>query len=121
MDEKENINNYPIPANYTDSGKILGGMLSVRNAVEALILVLAVGYCEYSLLPISGTIRVIVMAVTLIPLLVFSLIGVNGDSLFTYIGHALKFLFTRRKIYLRREEDEEEESQKNAPRETGSQ
>lgn len=35
MDEEGNI--YAIPANYTDSGKILGGMLSLRNIIEALI------------------------------------------------------------------------------------
>ena len=43
MEEKEFNTTFAIPANYTDSGKIFGGMLEPRNAVEALILILAVG------------------------------------------------------------------------------
>lgn len=53
LDEKEYNNIYAIPANYTDSGKILGGMLEPRNAVEAVILLVAVGTCP-SRMPISG-------------------------------------------------------------------
>lgn len=34
MEEKEISNIYAIPANYTDSGKLLGGMVEPRNAVE---------------------------------------------------------------------------------------
>ena len=42
MDEKEIRNVYAIPANYTDSGKILGGMVEPRNAVETVFLLLLV-------------------------------------------------------------------------------
>ena len=34
LEEKEISNIYAIPANYTDSGKLLGGMVEPRNAVE---------------------------------------------------------------------------------------
>ena len=37
LEDKEYNNIYAIPANYTDSGKILGGMLEPRNAIEAVI------------------------------------------------------------------------------------
>ena len=46
MDEKEYSNVYAIPANYTDSGKLLGGMVDTRNAIEAVLLVILVGYPE---------------------------------------------------------------------------
>ena len=46
MEEKEYSNVYAIPANYTDSGKLLGGMVETRNAVEAVALVGLVGYPE---------------------------------------------------------------------------
>ena len=46
LDEKEYNNVYAIPANYTDSGKLLGGMIDTRNAIETVILVLALGYPE---------------------------------------------------------------------------
>ena len=46
MEEKEYSNVYAIPANYTNSGRLLGGMVETRNAVEAVFLVVLVGYPE---------------------------------------------------------------------------
>ncbi len=43
MEEKEISNIYAIPANYTDSGKLLGGMVEPRNAVETGFLLCLVG------------------------------------------------------------------------------
>lgn len=102
MEEKEYNNIYAIPANYTDSGKILGGMFELRNAVEAGFLVLLAGYPELMWIPMPGTIRIVVMTVTLIPLAVVALMGIDGDSLFQYAGHMIKFCITRRKLHFRR-------------------
>ena len=79
MDDKEFSNVFAIPANYTDSGKILGGMLEPRNAVEALVLIVLVGYPELMLIPMPSTIRIVVMTVTLIPLGVVAMMGIDGD------------------------------------------
>lgn len=97
--EHENI--FAIPANYTDSGKILGGLLEPRNALETAILLILVGYPEL-MIPMPGPLRIIVMAVTLIPLGILSAVGVNGDSLFQYVGHVIRFFINRRKLHLRR-------------------
>ena len=86
MDDKEFSNVFSIPANYTDSGKILGGMLEPRNAIEALILIVLIGYPELMLIPMPSTIRIVVMTVTLIPLGVVALMGIDGDSLFQYLA-----------------------------------
>lgn len=102
MDEKEYSNVYAIPANYTDSGKLLGGMIDTRNAIETVILLLAVGYPELILIPMPGTIRIVVMTVTLLPLAVISVMGVDGGSLFQYIGHIIRFWTHRRKLHFRR-------------------
>ena len=102
MDEKEYSNVYAIPANYTDSGKLLGGMIDTRNAIETVILLLAVGYPELMLIPMPGTIRIVVMTVTLLPLAVISVMGVDGGSLFQYIGHIIRFWTHRRKLHFRR-------------------
>lgn len=102
MDEKEYNNVYAIPANYTDSGKLLGGMIDTRNAIETGILLLAVGYPELMLIPMPGTIRIVVMTVTLLPLAVISVMGVDGGSLFQYIGHIIRFWTHRRKLHFRR-------------------
>lgn len=84
MEEKEFNTTFAIPANYTDSGKIFGGMLEPRNAIEALILILAVGYPELMLIPMATTIRIVVMTVTLIPIGILAAMGIDGDSLFQY-------------------------------------
>ena len=102
MEDKEYSNVYAIPANYTDSGKLFGGMVDTRNAVEAVLLLAAVGAPEFFWIPMSGTIRVVVMTVTLIPLGVVTVKGVDGGSLFQYIGHILRFWSHRRKLHFRR-------------------
>lgn len=102
MEDKEYSNVYAIPANYTDSGKLFGGMVDTRNAVEAVLLLAAVGAPELFWIPMSGTIRVVVMTVTLIPLGVVAVMGVDGGSLFQYIGHILRFWSHRRKLHFRR-------------------
>ena len=95
MEEKEYNNIYAIPANYTDSGKLLGGMLEPRNAIETIIVLLFVGYPELMLIPMPGT-------VTLIPLGVVAMMGIDGDSLFQYSGHIFRYLLNRRTLHFRR-------------------
>ena len=102
MEEKEYSNVYAIPANYTDSGKLLGGMVETRNAVEAVALVGLVGYPELMWLPLSATIKIVVMTVTLLPLGVVAVMGIDGDSLLQYLGHIIAFWANRRKLHFRR-------------------
>lgn len=102
MDDKEFNNVFSIPANYTDSGKILGGMLEPRNAVEALFLIVLFGYPELMLIPMPSTIRIVVMTVTLSPLGVVAVMGIDGDSLFQYLGHIVYYFVSRRKLTFRR-------------------
>lgn len=102
LDEKEYSNIYAIPANYTDSGKILGGMLEPRNAVEAVILVILLGYPELMLIPMPGTIRIVVMTVTLLPTAIVAMMGIDGYSFFQYLSHIVRYMITKRKLHFRR-------------------
>lgn len=102
MEEREYSNIYAIPANYTDSGKIMGGMLEVRNAVETGFLVALVGYPELMVIPMPIKIRIVVMTLTLLPLGVLSMMGIDGDSLFQYVSHMLRYVAGRRKLHFRR-------------------
>ena len=102
VEEREYSNVYAIPANYTDSGKLLGGMVETRNAVEAVALVILVGYPELMWIPMPTTIRIVVMTVTLIPLGVLAVMGIDGDSLLQYLGHMFSFWKNRRKLHFRR-------------------
>ncbi len=98
MEEREN-NVYTIPANYTDSGKWLGGLVSARNTVEAIIIAVLLGYIEVALIPMTETVRIIVMIVTILPLALLALIGIDGDSLGQYLWRMTKYLFRRRKLH----------------------
>jgi len=102
MDEKEYGNVYAIPANYTDSGKLLSGMLEARNTVETGFLLLIVGYPELMWMSTAAIVKVIIMTVTLLPLGVLGLMGIGGDSLLQFAGHVAKFLTRRRKLHYRR-------------------
>lgn len=94
---------YVIPANYTDSGKWLGGLLSFRNAVETVVLLAGLGYIEGALIPMSGMVRIIVMVLTMLPLGLITMMGIDGDSLFEYVGHIFKFLSRTRKLHFKKE------------------
>ena len=101
-DDREYSNIYTIPPNYTDSGKLLGGMLEIRNTVEAGILLVIVGYPELMWLHLPVTAKVIVMTITMLPLGVFALMGLGGDSLLQYVSHMVMFLVRRRQLHYRR-------------------
>ena len=102
MDDMEYSNVYAIPANYTDSGKLMGGMLETRNTVETALMLLLIGYPELMWMHVSGTVKVVVMTVTLLPVCVFGLMGIGGDSLFQFFAHVVSFWARRRKLHFRR-------------------
>ncbi len=111
MDERELESVYSIPVNYTDSGKLLGGMVSWRNAIETILLVVALGFVELKLIPMPEMVKVIVMTITLVPLAIFSAMGVDGDSLLQFLGRMLKHLFKRKKLHYKRVDVVNEETQ----------
>jgi len=102
MDDKEYINMYVIPANYTDSGRLLGGMLEIRNTIETCFLMLLLGYPQLAWLNVSASVKVVILVVTLLPVGVLGLMGIGGDSLLQYASHMVMFWVRRRKLHLRR-------------------
>lgn len=102
MDEKDTENIYAIPANYTDSGKVFCGMLSLRNIFESVVLVLIVGFIELKLIPMQDTVRIVIMVITLLPIALMGLMGIDGESLFQYVGHVLRFLRRRRCLHFKK-------------------
>lgn len=100
--EKEHSNIYAIPPNYTDSGKALGGMVETRNLVESILMLILVGYPELKLIPMSGMIRIVVMTMTLVPLIVITMMGIDDDSLFQFACHILSFFRKKRIIHMKR-------------------
>lgn len=108
MEERETDKLYAIPANYTDSGRLFGGMLAVRNAIEALVATVLLGFLEIRLIPMPTTVRVVVMVLTIIPAALVAMMGIDGESLTQYLGHIFRFLKNKRKLHYVREVDDDE-------------
>ena len=80
MSEFDNSGFYPVPANYTDSGRLFGGLCEVRNTVEAVVLVALLGYPELAWLHLALPLKVVVMTVTLLPFQVIEIQEENGKQ-----------------------------------------
>lgn len=88
---------YYIPPNFIEGGTLFGGMLKLRNTIEAGILGLAVGL-PILRLPLSLTTRIILLCLTAMPLALAAVIGVSGESLSSFALNFLRFLRNRRVI-----------------------
>lgn len=96
--------NYYIPANFTDAGRILG-IFEIRNVVEALILGVPIVFlCAY-LLPLGLMAKIIVTLVIFIPIAGFALIGISDESLSRYISARMKWHRGKRVLTFKGEMD----------------
>ena len=86
---------YLIPQNFVDTGTILGGTVKLRNAVEAAVL--AVGSAvPLFYLPLAFNIRLMIVIAVSVPLGVFGVVGIGGDSLTQFAAHWFRFMKRRR-------------------------
>lgn len=88
---------YHIPNNFFTTGRILGGAVRIRNAIEASILVLLTGLPVIQL-PISLSMRIVILCLTTLPLGIFGVLGIEGESLSEFLLNWVKWLFKRRKL-----------------------
>ena len=86
---------YIIPPNFIDTGTIFGGTIKLRNALEALILGILISYPVFHL-PLTLTVRIIIACLTVLPLVIFALIGIGGESLSSFVLNFFVFLKNRR-------------------------
>ena len=77
-------------------------MLETRNTIETVLLLALVGYPELFWMTLPAMMRIVVMVLTLIPIAVVSLMGIDGDSLFQYLGHIIRFFINRRRLHFGR-------------------
>ena len=92
---KEEQDIYYIPPNFLTSGRLFGGMIRVRNAIEACVLVLLTGL-PIIRLPLSLTARIILLCLIPLPLGIFAVIGFDGDSLTEFALNWIKWLLAER-------------------------
>ena len=92
---REERDAYLIPQNFVDTGTILGGTVKLRNAVEAAVL--AVGSAiPLFYLPMAFNIRLMIVIAVSVPLGVFGVVGIGGDSLTQFVAHWFRFMKRRR-------------------------
>ena len=71
--------------------------------METVVLLAGLGYIEGALIPMSGMVRIIVMVLTMLPLGLITMMGIDGDSLFEYVEHIIKFIRRKRKLHFEKE------------------
>ena len=76
----------------------MGGMFKIRNAIEGAILAIGIAIPVVHL-PLSLTIRIIILCMTSLPAAMVALIGIGGESLTAFLMNAVRFLFNRRILY----------------------
>lgn len=100
--EEEKAAVFFIPDNYTNSGGLFGGMLRLRNVIEALIVGGIIGGSEYLLIDIDLLYKIMIIVFTAVPLTIVSLIGIKGDSFSQFLLAVFIFLKDKRKMRYRR-------------------
>ncbi|MEF2877037.1 MAG: hypothetical protein U0N90_01315 [Blautia sp.] len=86
---------YTIPPNFAEEGTILSGRVRTRNAVETVLLVLFL-FQGLMMLPAGNRTKIYVGVIVLLPAAIFSLLGVQGESLSSFIFHFFCYLKKKR-------------------------
>lgn len=86
MDRKEifRMDTVYIPTNYTDAGKLLGAF-ALRHVAECAAICLPLAALVFLLCPLGLTRKIIVCAVLVVPAGGFALLGVQDNSLLTFV------------------------------------
>lgn len=113
MSKSNEHDSYIIPPNFIDSGTFFGGMFKARNAIEACVLLVAVGIPVFSL-GLSLTTKIIILCLTALPLALFALIGISGESLSSFALIFFRYLRNRRVVGAQPPEDIGEQRPKKA-------
>ena len=98
MNNQNENDTYIIPPNFVDTGTFFGGMFKARNVIEAGILSAAIGIPVFVFLPLGLTARIVILCLTALPLALFALIGISGESLSAFLVIFLKYLKNRRVV-----------------------
>ena len=111
MKKKEDFDIFAVPRNFGEDGLSFNG-ISRRNLAEGILLAVGSGYPMFRYLPMSLSVRVILLCFVSLPLFFVGLIGMGGESLSQFFLTVLKWLFTRRKLHYYIDSGEPEAQQK---------
>ena len=111
MSQDNEYQTYLIPPNFLTTGRVFGGMIRMRNAVEAGILV-ALTTIPIFKLPLSLSVRIALWCLLPLPLGILGVIGIDGDSISEFLLNWLRWLTNRRVLHRKGVEEHVEESAK---------
>ena len=76
-----------IPPNFLNEGSLFGGMLKLRNAIEAVVLVVGITIPVLKITALSFTGKTIVLCLTALPVGIFALIGIGFSVLSLFLSN----------------------------------
>lgn len=112
--QESEMNVFYVPPNFIEGGTLFGGALKLRNVLEAGVLCLTVGLPVLRL-PVSLTVKIIILCLTALPLGIAAVIGVFGESLSSFALNFCRFFRSRRIVGLILEKHPKKQS--SAPKE----
>lgn len=96
---KEERDIFLIPPNFLNEGSLFGGMLKLRNTIEAVVLITGITVPVLKITALSFTGRVIVWCLTALPTGIFAVIGIGGESLTAFLMNFFRYLRNKRVHY----------------------
>lgn len=88
---KEERDIFLIPPNFLNEGSLFGGMLKLRNTLEAVVLVVGVTIPILKITVFCFTAKIILLCLTALPICIFALIGIGGESLTAFLMNFFRF------------------------------
>ena len=93
--QREKVDVYTIPPNFAQEGTIFSGRVRLRNAFEAGVLALLLFQLLMATnLSVKG--KIYAGIIVMIPVVIFAVLGVQGESLTSFLFQFLKYLRGRR-------------------------
>ena len=90
MDQEDRIDIYTIPPNFAEEGTLFSGRVKTRNAVETTMLLMVFS------LNTTVKMKMYIGMIVLVPVVVVSVIGIQGESLFAFIASFFRYVRRRR-------------------------
>lgn len=98
MKDEERVEIYTIPPNFAEEGTILSGRIKTRNAIELAVLSI-VFLLVMITVHVSLKVKLYIAIIVMLPVSVTAILGIQGESLFSFIGGFLRFARRRRAYY----------------------
>jgi len=87
----ENVETYLIPNNFIDEGRVFNGAIRTRYLVEAIVMFLIIALPCWILIPKTVEAKFGIVLGCSLPLAMFALVGINGDSFSGFLKNAWKW------------------------------